>query len=112
VTSPRDHEPGRVRDADLSRPAAWRWIAFVFLVVLVISLWVPVLHVRPARPGMGFLEEHPLPLLLVFTALAALVLPASVLVRILVAALLVGTTFAAWALEEPIRRLLGPPWVH
>lgn len=112
---PPPQPPSSVRDADRTRPGLWRWMAFWTLALFVVSLWVPVVPDEPPAEGStaatltAFTVDN-LALLGVLVALAAWVLPAPWRVRLLIAALLVGTTLLAWLLEGPIRDLLGGPY--
>lgn len=96
-------------DANRMRPALWRWMAFWTLVLVVVSLWIPVIHVGPPPAG-GWATAFTLQnfaLLGVLVLLAALVMPALPWIRLVFAACLVGSTMVAWALEAPIREFLG-----
>ena len=110
ASSPR--LPRALLDADRTRPGLWRWMAFVTLVLFVVSLWWPVAPSEPPDPEQAatpFTLTN-IALLLVLVALAVLVVPATRRVRVVIAACLLGSTALAWALEEPIRDLLGSPY--
>lgn len=89
-------------------------MAFLTLVLVVVSLWVPVVPSDPPDPDWAAtpFSAGNLALLFACVALAALVLPAPWRIRLVIAAALLGTTLLAWALEEPIREFLGPPFVR
>ena len=95
--------------ADRVRPAPWRWMAFWTLVLVVVSLWFPpILLVPPAEGGAPTPFTLPqFALLGAVVLLAVLAAPTPSRIRLLIAACLVGTTLLAWALEAPIRTLLG-----
>lgn len=105
-------KPRTLTDADLTRPALWRGVAFWTLVVVVLTLWVPTVPSEPPREG-GAISPFSLgsiAFLVVTVLLACTVVPAHFHIRVIIAAILLGTTLLAWVLEEPIRRFLGSPW--
>jgi hypothetical protein len=110
VSSPRT--PRALLDADRTRAGLWRWMAFITLVLFVLSLWVPVVPSEPLDPEQAAtpLTLTNITLLLVLVALAVWVVPATARVRLVIAACLLGSTALAWALEDPIRNLLGSPF--
>lgn len=85
---------------------------FTVAVLFVLSLWVPPVpsespENRTPRP---WITPQVAVILGVSAAVAALALPASMGIRLLVGLVLLGTTLAALALETPIRRWLGGLW--
>ena len=102
-------EPRPRPDTDLSKPAAWRWVAFVTLCMFVVSFWIPTV------PRVGEEETTPFTttnvlVLLVIVALAMAVVPASRRARMIIGLVMLSTTALAWAFAEPIRNLLGLRW--
>lgn len=106
---PPAHVTCALNDARRSRPALWRWMAFWTLVFVVVSLWVPVVLVEAPAPDAlptAFTTGN-LVLLATVVLLAALVVPATLRIRLVIAACLLGSTLLAWALETPLREFLG-----
>lgn len=92
-------------DTDLSKPAAWRWILFVTLCLVVVSFWIPTVRVDE-DDASPFTTTNVL-FLLVCVGIAVTVVPATLRIRLIIGLAMLVTTFAAWALADPIRDLLG-----
>ncbi len=85
---------------------------FTIGVLVMVSLWVPTVPSEPPeqRGPRPWISLPLLGILVVGTAITVLALPASGRVRMILGALLLGSTLLALGMESPIRRWLGAPW--